>query len=358
MLTRLGQERNGTWACTLSADEEPALCATAEALIALSRSRGDRALIRSGVRNLQNICEDSDSGTTKRIGLWAISELIEHATQRQVREAAALAAQEWDIYEDRDDDIQMTKYFTDLKQDEAHQAYYSYDVRLLFPRATLAFVMQGALDEPYFRKTLPIVSDIANRILKNGGFYTSGKGLQFWQHYQAMDVLSTFIRVVSRMSHLLEEVYVLVKPVHFHKHAFTTDSELAVVLMPFGKRWSDDVWQAFQKTVTKNGFLCWRSDKEVLDDQIIQTIWEHVNKARFVIADCTGKNPNVFYELGIADTIGKPVFRCAQKREDFPFDISGIRSHVYETLPNGIDQLKKQLNAFITAIARKGEVTK
>ena len=82
----------------------------------------------------------------------------------------------------------------------------------------------------------------------------------------------------------------------------------------------------------------------------MQTIWEHINKARFIIADCTGRNPNVFYELGIAHTIGKKVFLCAQKRKDFPFDISAIRSYEYGILPNQIRKLRKELTAFVDSL--------
>src|SRR5207245_10497508 len=127
--------------------------------------------------------------------------------------------------------------------------------------------------------------------------------------------------------------YGLINPVHFHKQSLKVECNLGEVLMPFPKKsrheWSNDVLKVFESTMKEKGFQCWRADMEDRDDNVMQTIWEHICKARFVIADCTGQNPNVFYELGIADTVGKPVFRCAQDRKDFPFDISGIRSHVY-----------------------------
>ena len=69
-----------------------------------------------------------------------------------------------------------------------------------------------------------------------------------------------------------------------------------------------------------------------------------------MIADCTGKNPNVFYELGIAHTLGKSVFMCSQNREDFPFDVNHIRSFKYGLKPGEIRKLKTEISKFIKSL--------
>jgi len=118
--------------------------------------------------------------------------------------------------------------------------------------------------------------------------------------------------------------------------------------MPFTTEWSDDVFEAFRTAASRKKIRVWRSDLRFGDDKIMQTVWEEINKARFVIADCTGRNPNVFYELGIAHTIGKPVFICAQGRQDIPFDISAIRSFDYVSpIPKQLKALQKSLANFI-----------
>jgi hypothetical protein len=48
--------------------------------------------------------------------------------------------------------------------------------------------------------------------------------------------------------------------------------------------------------------------------------------ARIVIADLNSRNPNVFYETGIAHTLGRDVIQIAQSIEDVPFDLRAIRS--------------------------------
>lgn len=75
---------------------------------------------------------------------------------------------------------------------------------------------------------------------------------------------------------------------------------------------------------------------------VISDVWAAISSARLVIADCTGRNPNVFYEMGIAHTLGKPVVLITQRREDVPFDIQHIRYIQYE-YPYGMQELESRL---------------
>ena len=137
----------------------------------------------------------------------------------------------------------------------------------------------------------------------------------------------------------------IVSPKLFKGDDYTIDEKLCVVIMPFKTEWSKEMYDTFKEATT--GFTIWRSDEEYTDDVIIQTVWEKINRSKFVIADCTGKNPNVFYELGIAHTLGKPVFMCSQNRSDFPFDIHHIRSFEYGMSPGQIRTLKSEIQKFI-----------
>jgi hypothetical protein len=62
---------------------------------------------------------------------------------------------------------------------------------------------------------------------------------------------------------------------------------------------------------------------------VIDQVWSAILHARVVIADCTGRNPNVLYEVGIADTLGKPVVLLAQSAADLPFDVQHRRTILY-----------------------------
>jgi len=62
---------------------------------------------------------------------------------------------------------------------------------------------------------------------------------------------------------------------------------------------------------------------------ITERIWRYLNESRFIIAVCAEANPNVYYEIGIADTLGKPVLlicRSKHRSTDMRFDIQGITS--------------------------------
>lgn len=108
------------------------------------------------------------------------------------------------------------------------------------------------------------------------------------------------------------------------------------VLMPFSEDLKP-VYEVHIKTVAKKlGLIALRADNFFSAGTIISEIWNAINETRILIADCTGRNPNVFYELGIAHTLGKPVILIAQCVDDIPFDIRHIRTILYEFTPRGM----------------------
>jgi hypothetical protein len=65
-----------------------------------------------------------------------------------------------------------------------------------------------------------------------------------------------------------------------------------------------------------------------------------IDQSRIVVCDVTGRNANVFYETGIAHTLGREVILIAQHQTDVPFDIAHIR--YLEYLPNAQGQAALQ----------------
>jgi hypothetical protein len=76
---------------------------------------------------------------------------------------------------------------------------------------------------------------------------------------------------------------------------------------------------------------------------IMSDVWEAINSARVIIADCTGRNPNVFYEIGVAHTLGRTVILITQNGGDVPFDLQAIRYIQYEYTPRGMAIFEKSL---------------
>lgn len=90
-----------------------------------------------------------------------------------------------------------------------------------------------------------------------------------------------------------------------------------------------------------------RGDDFFTKHTIMTDIWSAIYHCRLVIADCTGKNANVFYELGLAHTVGKPVVLIAQSGDDIPFDVQAHRYIIYTDTSDGLAQLALELKAKI-----------
>lgn len=85
---------------------------------------------------------------------------------------------------------------------------------------------------------------------------------------------------------------------------------------------------------------------------VIEEVWSALNNCKFVIAEITGGNDNVYYELGIAHTLNKPAILItqAQRPDEVPFDIRHLRYITYENTEAGRAVLRDQLKAAITRL--------
>lgn len=92
-----------------------------------------------------------------------------------------------------------------------------------------------------------------------------------------------------------------------------------------------------------------RGDDPFSHHDIISEIWALINNCKVVIADCTTKNPNVFYEMGLANAISKPVIAITQNEEDVPFDIRHRRFIKYNNTPEGLRTLEQVLEYAISS---------
>jgi hypothetical protein len=103
----------------------------------------------------------------------------------------------------------------------------------------------------------------------------------------------------------------------------------AFVLMPFSEDF-DDIYQVGIKPACERaGAYAERVDEQVFQGSILQRIYNQISKADLVIADMTGRNPNVFYETGYAHALGRPVILLAQSAADIPFDLKHYPHLIY-----------------------------
>lgn len=135
-----------------------------------------------------------------------------------------------------------------------------------------------------------------------------------------------------------------------------TDSQRrCFVVMPFGDAALQVVFEDFVRPVIEVDcqLLCERGDDVFGSNVIMDDIRTSIDSADIVIADLTGKNANVFYEVGIAHTIGKPVLLMAQSIEDVPFDLRHRRVLLYEYSPRGCKKLERDLKQNVDAMLGK-----
>ena len=121
--------------------------------------------------------------------------------------------------------------------------------------------------------------------------------------------------------------------------------KLVFVLMPFSEEWSDDVLMLIRAVGEEHNLDVVRADDIFGPRNIVNDIWQSINKAGLIVADITRYNANVFYELGIAHTLGKDVMLIRNKNgEKSPFDISQLRYIEYELTPIKAEEFKRNIS--------------
>ena len=119
------------------------------------------------------------------------------------------------------------------------------------------------------------------------------------------------------------------------------------VIMPFADLFTPVYEDHIKALCDRIGYTCLRADLIDGANIVMNDIWSLINNSSIIICDCTGKNPNVFYELGIAHTIGKNVICITQNSEDIPFDIKHIRYIKYDFTPRGMKQFEQKLEQYM-----------
>ena len=128
---------------------------------------------------------------------------------------------------------------------------------------------------------------------------------------------------------------------HIPEHE-SIESELVSAMMPFDVAFSD-VYESIKLAAGNVGLRCRRADDIWENPAIIQDVVSLIDRSRIVVCDCTGRNPNVFYEAGIAHTLGREVILVSQSEHDIPFDLRHLRYVRYLNNTEGRADLARAL---------------
>lgn len=106
------------------------------------------------------------------------------------------------------------------------------------------------------------------------------------------------------------------------------------MVMPF-RRELDPVYKIVEDALRKEGWTVVRADKIVRPRRITDAILEAILMSDLVVADLTGSNPNVFYEVGVAHATGCDVIMLTQEKR-IPFDVATEETIFYKSTPRGL----------------------
>ena len=134
------------------------------------------------------------------------------------------------------------------------------------------------------------------------------------------------------------------------KGAIKFNENSGAFLTPFNET-GDKLYKACREALSDAGIFLQRSDNYVDKDDILMNIVSLIVQSELVIANIDGRNPNVYYELGIAHALGKPTILLSKREnlDDIGFDIQ----QKYVILYKDYLDLKEQLLIKISQVRRK-----
>ncbi len=127
------------------------------------------------------------------------------------------------------------------------------------------------------------------------------------------------------------------------------DQPVAFVIMPFASELTF-VYGVIKSTLESYGMRCIRADETFISRPVMDEVKKRIAEADVVIVDFTGKNPNVYYEAGLADAWKKDWIVLAQASEDMTFDVRHIGSIRYTNTMGADIKLRHDLEQAVEAL--------
>lgn len=143
-----------------------------------------------------------------------------------------------------------------------------------------------------------------------------------------------------------------VSPTVFSIPSGGQDSRLVSVMMPFDNAF-DPVYQAIRNACMRVRLRCERADDLWSASTVIQDVFELIYHSALTIADITGLNSNVMYEVGIAHTLGRVVVPISQRIDQLPFDLAHHRVLAYQANANGLADMEVTLERRLRTITQR-----
>ncbi|MFQ2895620.1 nucleoside 2-deoxyribosyltransferase [Aeromonas caviae] len=118
----------------------------------------------------------------------------------------------------------------------------------------------------------------------------------------------------------------------------------AFVLMPFAQELADVYKFLIVEGLEQSGYVVKRADDIKSQSNILNDIISAIVSSDLIVADLTGSNPNVYYELGVAHALNKNVILLTQDIDELPFDLRSYRVVSYSVHFSKMNQAKEELS--------------
>jgi hypothetical protein len=141
---------------------------------------------------------------------------------------------------------------------------------------------------------------------------------------------------------IAENIIGVPKPSAFSLPALGAEANRIAVMMRFSAEFAS-VWEALKATADIGGWVCQRADDIWDHSVVLNDVVALIARSKVVICDVTGRNANVFYEAGIAHTLGRELILITQSAADVPFDLRAHRYLSYVANSEGLADLRERL---------------
>lgn len=172
-------------------------------------------------------------------------------------------------------------------------------------------------------------------------------------HWLEVTALDRVMATVNEAADDLRENVIFLGPERLNRPPVTLSDDKRVscfLVMPFHTDWSDRTTASLRLICKRLNIFALRGDDIFRPTDILDDIWSGLMQSDFVIADITGNNANVFYELGMAHALGKPVLILTQNIDEVPFDLKSRRILDYDV--NDQEKLQADLEGSLEELVQ------
>jgi hypothetical protein len=133
----------------------------------------------------------------------------------------------------------------------------------------------------------------------------------------------------------------------------TAPKPFVFVVMPFDAAFDDAYEAAIKPACEAAGAYAERVDDQIFQGNILQRLYNQIAKADLIVADTTGRNVNVLYEIGYAHGLRKDVILVTRGNSDVVFDPTRHPQIVYERLVDLRCELERKVRNVLETMEQR-----